>query len=144
METSWHHAPPHFFDPGGTYMVTAGTLHKSHIFQGDSRLQFLQDTLLNTLYKHGWEAQTWAVFVNHYHFVAKAPETESSLSTIIREFHSLAAIEANRLDHLPARQVWFQCWDTRLTFEKSWLARLNYVNNNAIHHGLVRTPTAYP
>jgi len=28
-------------------------------------------------------------------------------------------------------------WDTRLTFEKSWLARLKYVHHNPLYHGLV-------
>jgi|WetSurSiteA1Bulk_404760.scaffolds.fasta_scaffold01690_4 putative transposase len=140
----WHHAPPHLFARGEIYMVTAGTLYKVPLFRGDDRLQFLQDTLISALDRHAWETQAWAVFVNHYHFVARAPEAGGSLSALIKELHSVTAIEVNRLDHTSGRQVWFQCWDTCLTYEKSWLARLSYVNSNAVHHGLVRTATAYP
>jgi putative transposase len=31
-----------------------------------------------------------------------------------------------------------------LTFEKSYLARLNYVHQNAVKHGLVRIANQYP
>jgi putative transposase len=30
----------------------------------------------------------------------------------------------------------YEFWDTHLTFEKSWLARLHYVHHNPVHHGL--------
>ena len=41
------------------------------------------------------------------------------------------------------RQVWFNYWDTQLTFEKSYLARLSYVHQNAVKHGLVRQAHEY-
>ena len=39
--------------------------------------------------------------------------------------------------------MWFQYWDTQLTYEKSYLARLNYVHTNAVRHGLVRQAEQY-
>ena len=133
------------FVPGLLYMVTGGTLNKEHYFKGEDRLQYLQDTFLDTLEKYGWIVHAWAVFVNHYHFIACAPKhVGASLSSLIKELHSVTAAEVNRLDGVPGRQVWFQFWDTGLTYEKSWLARLNYVNNNAVHHRLVRVAANYP
>ena len=32
----------------------------------------------------------------------------------------------------------------QLTYEKSYLARLNYVHQNPVKHGLVRVPSLYP
>ncbi len=125
-------------------MVTAGTLYKEHFFCGDDQLEYLQDTLLSTLVKYGWIVQAWAVFVNHYHFIALASQLKESLSSLIQELHSVTAIEINRQDCVSDRQVWFQYWDTCLTYEKSRLVRLNYVNNNAVKHGLVRNATDYP
>jgi putative transposase len=144
MKMPWHHSPIHLFTPGMIYMVTAGTMLKEHFFKGSDRLEFLQDTLLQTLELHGWIVQAWAVFVNHYHFIARAPMLGVSISGLIQEIHSISAIEVNRLDGIHERQVWFQYWDKMLTYEKSWLVRLNYVNNNAVHHQLVRTATDYP
>ncbi len=50
----------------------------------------------------------------------------------------------NDLDGEPGRKVWFQYWDTLLSFERSFLARLNYVHNNPVKHGLVKIATRYP
>jgi putative transposase len=144
MTTLWHHSPIHRFIPGNIYIVTGGTLNKESIFQGAERLEFLQSTLLEILEKYEWLVQAWAVFVNHYHFIAQAPKNNVSLSLLVKEFHARTALEVNRLDGINGKQVWFQYWDTCLTYEKSWLARLNYVHNNAVHHGLVKTAENYP
>jgi len=38
----------------------------------------------------------------------------------------------------------FNYWETHLTYEASYLARLRYVHENAVHHGLVRYAFQYP
>ncbi len=144
MKTQWHHSPVHLFIPGLIYIITAGTLYKAYFFAGDNRLKLLQDLLLETVLKCGWTLQAWAVFINHYHMIVCAPQTESSLEAVIKELHSKTALAVNELDHIHGRQVWYQYWDTCLTYEKSWLARLNYVNNNPVHHGLVKNAIDYP
>jgi putative transposase len=42
------------------------------------------------------------------------------------------------------RQVWFNFRETRLTYEKSYLARLNYTHRNAVKHKLVPVANQYP
>lgn len=93
---------------------------------------------------YNWLAQAWAVFSNHYHFVAKSPVEATSLKSMIQRLHSQTSREVNKLDEAPGRQVWFQYWDTCLTFEKSYYARLNYVHNNPVKHGLVEIAENYP
>ncbi len=48
------------------------------------------------------------------------------------------------LDQTVGRKVWYNYWDTKLTFERSYLARLNYVHQNPVKHGLVRVASQYP
>jgi len=48
------------------------------------------------------------------------------------------------MDQAEGRKVWFEYWDTRLTYDKAYLSRLNYVHTNAVKHGLVRNAEAYP
>ena len=139
----WHHRPVHVFEPGAYYMVTAGRLRKEHFFTTDDRLEILLTTLQNTLAEHEWILQGWALFSNHYHFIARAPSDASTLRQVIRKLHSVTAREINHGDMAPGRRVWFQYWDTSLTYEKSYLVRLNYVSNNAVHHGLVRVASLY-
>jgi putative transposase len=40
--------------------------------------------------------------------------------------------------------VWHNFRETRLTYMKSYLARLNYVHQNPVKHGLVRVANEYP
>jgi putative transposase len=125
-------------------MVTAGTYRKLHHFRTPERLSLLQEQLLSLARAHGWQLQAWAVFSNHYHFVAMAPADPGSLRILARQLHSITAREVNRLDGASGRQVWFEYWDTHLTFERSYFARLNYVLQNPVHHGLVPVASAYP
>ena len=141
--TDWPHAPVHRLSEAGAYMVTAGTYLKAHYFGRTNRLTMLQDTLLMLANKHGWQLQAWAVFSNHYHFVAFSPENAASLAILMRQLHSITALDANRRDDVQGRKVWHQYHDTRLTFERSYLARLNYVHENPVRHGLTATPEAY-
>ena len=144
---SWPHAPLHRLSESGTFIVTAGTYQKQHFFRGKDRLEFLQFTLLETLAKFDWQLEAWAVFSNHYHFVAHSPQAApgaSSLAKAIQELHSKTAKWVNQQDCQPGRKVWHNYWDTSLTIEKSYLARLNYVHQNAVHHGLVEVASEYP
>jgi putative transposase len=125
-------------------MVTCGTYSKVHHFLSAERLQFLCDALLRSAAEFGWNLQAWAVFSNHYHFVALSLAQAEGLREFMQKFHSDTALAANEWDKSPGRRVWFQYWDTQLTCQKSYLARLSYVHRNAVHHKLVREPSLYP
>lgn len=151
----WPHSPMHRSFHAGAYIVTGATYLKRPLFRGADRLNYLCQTLSEHAVSSGWQLQAWAVFPNHYHFVALSAEgvqgaaagsspPNRSLSHVIRRFHSATAIQANKCDATPGRRVWFQFWDTQLTFEESYLARLSYVHKNAVHHGLVREASLYP
>jgi putative transposase len=103
MLIPWHHSPAHRFVPNMLYIVTAATFKKANFFRGPNRLELLQNSLLETLEKYRWQVQAWAVFPNHYHFVAKSPEARPSLDSLIKELHSITAHEVNRLDMVKGR-----------------------------------------
>lgn len=124
-------------------MVTASTYQKEHFFAGNERLTLLQDALLRYADEQEWKLQAWAVFPNHYHFVALAPE-DANLKKLIKCIHGFTGNSVNRLDGAKGRMVWYRYRDKSLTFRKSYLARLSYVHRNAVHHGLVKEPEAYP
>ena len=140
----WHHAPVHRLSTAGAYMVTAGTYNKERHFQSPERLTIVHDALLSLAEQYGWDLQAWAVLSNHYHIVSVSPSDASSLHKLIRHLHSVTAIEINRSDGTPGRKVWHSFWDTHLTYQKSYLARLNYVHNNPVKHGLVENAEQYP
>jgi len=140
----WHHSPSHVFIAEGTYLVTAGTYHKRAFFNTKRKITYLQNTFFQIADKLCWSLQAWSLFSNHYHFVARAPKGKSNLVEFIRSLHSLSAKFANLEDGTPGRKVWYQYWDTCITNDRSYYARLKYVHNNAVKHGLVEEPTLYP
>ncbi|MEN6371324.1 MAG: transposase [Armatimonadota bacterium] len=141
---SWPHSPAHALGEQGAYIITAGTYQKQHLFRGSDRLSILHNNLLKFVKEYKWQLQAWAIFSNHYHFVAMSPEDSLSLSEMIKRLHSVTAVELNRIDNASGRQVWYQYWDTHLTFEKSYMARLNYVHQNPVKHGIVQIASKYP
>jgi len=126
------------------WRVHGGTYRKEHFFCSRQRLDLLQSQLLSLAKHYRWRLQTWAVFSNHYHFVATSPEDASSLPVLLHHLHSTTAAFVNRDEHASGRRIWFNYWDTHLTYEASYLARLRYVHENAVHHGLVRHAVEYP
>jgi putative transposase len=140
----WPHAPLHRISDHGTFIVTAGTLLKEHWFRGAQALDLLESTLLRLSKEFGWQLEAWAVFSNHYHFVAHAQPGAKDLRAFIKQLHGSTARELNRRHDRAGRTVWHNFWDTELTFEKSYLARLDYVHQNAVKHGLVRVANQYP
>ena len=128
-------------------MVTAGTYRKAHHFRAQRRIEVLERGLLAVCRDAGWRLEAWAVFSNHYHFVAASPEgaeDAGSLAPMLGRLHSKTAAWINRLDGAPSRKVWHNFFETRLTHEPSYFARLNYVHQNAVRHGLVRVASEYP
>ena len=139
----WPRAPLHRLSEQGTYLVTTGTYRKGHVFRAPDRLAQLETALLSLARKYGWHLEAWCVFSNHYHFVGSANSTPANLREFLSELHANTARDVNRLDGVLGRQVWHNFWDTQLTYEKSYLARLNYVHQNAVKHGLVRNANQY-
>jgi putative transposase len=145
--TPWPHAPLHRLSEQGTYFVTVGTYLRQHHFRGRERLVVLHRGLLTVCREFGWALEAWAVFSNHYHFVAHSPFDQASaenLPAMLGKLHGKTAGWVNRLDKAVGRKVWHNYRETRLTFEKSYLARLNYTHQNAVKHGLVPVANQYP
>ena len=103
--------------------------------------------MLSLAQQYRWQLEAWAVFSNHYHFIARSLEDadgSASLSEMLTVLHRRTAIWVNRLDNTPSRKIWHNFWDGKLTYQKSYLARLNYVHQNPVKHGLVPVANQYP
>jgi putative transposase len=140
----WPHAPVHRLDGRGAYMVTSGTYQKIHYLNTPERLDQVTQRLFDCNDEFSWELHAWAVLSNHYHFVARPGGDPRSLRRVMAKLHMTTSKILNQLDKTPGRRVWFQYWDSHITFERSYLARLNYVHRNPVHHGVVTEATAYP
>jgi putative transposase len=145
--TPWPHAPLHQLGEGGIFFVTAGTYLKRHHFKGRDRLAVLHRGLLTVAERYDWRLEAWSVFSNHYHFVGRSPldaPDAKSLADMLSVLHVKTAEWINKLDKEPGRTVWFNYRETALTHQRSYLARLNYVHQNAVKHRLVPVASHYP
>jgi putative transposase len=116
---------------------------QSTSLSGSEKLSLLEDNLLTLAKQYRWQLEAWAVFVNHYHFIARSHPDALPLAALLNQLHSDTARKLNQQDELSGREVWYNFWDTKLTFERSYLARLNYVHQNAVKHGLVYVANQY-
>lgn len=139
----WPHSPAHRLDASGTYIVTAATYLKQPLFRSRARLDLLLRDFQRLTTEHGIAIQAWSIFPNHYHFVglSNAPQR---MQSFLQHFHSVTSQEVNALDHTQGRMVWFQYWDTRITYQKSYFSRLRYVHENPVRHGITRVAANYP
>jgi len=140
----WPHAPVHKLNHNAVYFVTAGTLHKERLFTDKPRLDLLERKLMELAKQYHWQLEAWAIFSNHYHIVVRGFPDSADLGKFLKHLHAHTARELNRMDVKAGRKVWYNFRDTRLTFEKSYLARLNYIHQNAVHHKLVPVANQYP
>ncbi len=139
----WPHAPVHRLDTDGVFMVTAATMYKRHLFKTPEQLSLLENQLLTLALNYHWQLEAWAVFSNHYHFIARSLPEAGDLKQMLSQLHTTTARDLNRMEQVEGRAVWYNFWDTGLTFQKSYLARLNYVHQNPVKHGLVAVASQY-
>ena len=141
----WPHAPPHWTFAEGAYFVTASTYHRRHFFDSPSKLSLVTDLLLIISAEYGWTLRTWAVFSSRCHFLADSPPTTGeTLRLWLREFDRRTALENNRLCATPEQRVWMNFRETRITHQRSLMARIRYVHENPVKHGLARRAEDYP
>ena len=138
----WPHAPPHKILETGTYMITAGTYKKELLFLGNKRLNIFYQLLISTSSYFKIVLNAWSLLPNHYHLLLTT-ENVDLLHKFISSLHKNSSRKLNAFDNKTGRKVWHNYWDTHITYEKSYLARINYVNNNPVHHGLVDKAEQY-
>ena len=142
-QKDWPHAPLHRLGSDGVYMVTAATLYKKPFFSTAEKLTSVENEILTLSRLYRWQLEAWAVFGNHYHMIARGHADAARLDVYLKHLHCNSARNVNAQDQASARQVWYNFWETRLTYERSYLARLNYVHQNAVKHGLVAVASDY-
>jgi putative transposase len=75
--------------------------------------------------------------------MAQAPEDPTSLPRIITNIHKFSAMRTNKRDGVTGRKIWWNYWDSVITYERSYYARLNYIHFNPVRHGYADHPLNY-
>jgi putative transposase len=140
----WPHAPTHLFIPDATYIVTCGTYTKAHLLNSPQKLTLVRNALFDHVLEYGWQLDAWAILINHYHIIARSTNGKQDLDRMLRSLHSRTAIALNKMDGTEGRQVWYRYRDTALTDNRSYMARLHYVNRNPERHKVIPKAENYP
>ncbi len=99
---------------------------------------------MDTAQQFHWTLKAWAVLPNHYHILAEHKgESARSLQLWLCCLHRTSASAINELHRAPGRRVWMNYRETLITHHTSYLARLNYVNQNPVKHGLAACAVDY-
>ncbi len=89
-----------------------------------------------------WQIEDWTLLNNHYHIMAQAPENADTLANVINNFHKFSANWIKK--HMPlnpgSEKIWHNYWDTCITYENSYFARINYIWFNPVKHKYVLQP----
>lgn len=139
----WPHAPMHSLSAQGIYMVTAGIYQKQHLLNTPAKRTLIRNMLFKYAAQVNWSLQAWAVMGNHYHFIAVSPNDAKTLKSLLAKLHEYSAKKLNRIDSTPGRKVWHNYWDSHITHQTSYFARLRYVHQNPVHHGIVENASNY-
>ena len=124
--------------------MTASAFNREPRFGSPAEKTVVMNALVDSAAEFGWQLRAWVVLSNHYHFLADSPTAGGeSLVAWLRELHRGTAVELNRLAGLPGRRVWMNYRDTLITHQRSYLARLQYIHQNPVRHGLVRVAGEY-
>jgi putative transposase len=119
MQNSWPHAPPHYFTPYGTYILTAATLHRKPLFDSGAKLDLMRETTFEFARNYALILQARAFFPNHYHLVVSFENTKATHRDFVGHLHRELTMRLNHVDGSSGRRVMYEFWDTHLTFEKS-------------------------
>lgn len=160
----YQHNPPHLFRSMGKYFITGATYQKRPLLQSDAAKEKTVEYMFKSFEHFGWEIEDWVLLNNHYHVMTQAPVDATTLSRVMNNFHKFSAIwirknlkdlefgdevadrltkstysktELTQSTHSIATKIWYNYWDTCITYESSYFARINYIWFNPVKHGYV-------
>ena len=135
----YHHNPPHLFLPDAKYIITGATCEKKYWLKSEDAKQRLLKSIRIGFDQYGWTLEDWVILDNHYHLIGDAPEDATTLSALMNDIHKFIALWIKK--HVPeakeAEVIMYNYWDTCITYEKSYFARLNYIWYNPVKHEYV-------
>ena len=132
----YDHTPPHLFLSHAKYFITGSTYLKKHFLESKEAKIIAAHFMFKSFAHYGWEIEDWIILNNHYHLMANAPENALTLSKVIKNFHRFSALKIKKTvsyKKVPEK-IWYNYWDTCITYEGSYFARINYIWFNSVNH----------
>jgi len=140
----WH-SPPHRPNYGHLHFFVSAACfeHASHIGYSPQRMDRFSTTLLELFKQHATRMVAWCVLPNHYHALVETPNILKLLYELGR-LHGRTSHAWNGEEDKRGRQVFHRATERFMRSERHFFATVNYVHNNAVHHGYARLWTEWP
>ncbi len=142
---SYPHNPPHLFRQNAKYFITGATyLKRRFLSQPECKLHLLH-SITKGCKKYDWTLEDWVILDNHYHLMLQSPGSPETMSLLFNEIHKFTAIWLKKNISILKNKgkIFHNYWDTCITYEKSYFARLNYIYFNPVKHGYVEIAEDY-
>lgn len=140
---TWFHSPAHNIKSGGMYILTAATYKHIKIINTPERLDYIQEVFFDLSVKYNWILYAWSFLVNHYHIIFYTNEPTNNIKLFTQSLHSQTSVLWNKQDNTPNRKIWFNYWESLISNNKSFFARLRYVQDNPELHKVVKNAEYY-
>jgi len=142
LRRPWH-APPHFAQSQGFYLISAACYEHEPLLAACGRRDEWESALKQSL---GNAAALrlcgWVVLPNHYHLLLDGDL--QTFARLVARLHNGKATQWNREDGMRGRKVWHHFSDRSIRSERHYYASLNYIHANPVKHGYAATPGGWP
>ncbi len=130
------HSPPHFdSDTETRYLLTAACYeHKPIIGTSPERMSECETAVIELCAMFATAIYAWCFLPNHFHVLLSTARM-SEVRAELGRFNGRSAFKWNGEDDARGRKVWHNCFERKMRSERHFFASLNYVLNNAVHHG---------
>ena len=144
QQLPWH-SPPHLDLVGvHQYLVSATCYeHAPIIGKNPDRMTECESELLKMFNEFCISTYAWCILPNHYHALVKTDRIEE-LRKELGLFNGRSSYRWNGEDNARGRKVWFNCFERKIKSERHFWATMNYIHNNPVHHGYVKTWLDWP
>ena len=136
LERPWH-SPPHERVPQTCFHLSAACYeHQPWIGATPQRMNAFSSAWLVFLAQATARVHAWCVLPNHYHVLL---ETFDNLALIAAtgQFHGHTSHAWNGEDDSRGRKVFYRAIDKPVWSDRHFLATLNYIHHNPVHHRYV-------
>ena len=140
----WH-APPRFnYENKTRFIVTAACYeHASVIGLSGHRMAEFEKSLLDLCAEFCLELFAWCLLPNHYHLLIETPDIQK-FQAALGKLHGRTSYEWNSEDGRRGRKVWYRSFERPIDSDRHFFVSLNYIHNNAVKHGYVKTWHEWP
>ena len=134
------------YQPGGSYFFTIVTYQRAGILCRPDHITRLQSAFEKVMGKKPFTMEAFVFLPDHIHCIWALPPGDSDYSTRWRliKAHVSVGIDKSANDR-GEKNIWQRrFWEHLLRDEDDWCKHMDYIHDNPVKHGHVKSPGDWP